>query len=706
MSPPILSGGDITIPSYPNLRYICCHNIYNMQFLFPAFLFALAALAVPIILHLFHFRRFKKVYFTNVRFLREVKEETSARSKLRNLLVLLMRLLAIACLVLAFAQPFLPKDDAAVQQGAKAVSVFVDNSFSMQALSQDVPLLDKAKQRAREVITAYGPADEFQVLTNDFEGRHQRLVSQEDALELVEEISISPAVRELSKVVSRQEQALNTATTANHVAYLISDFQQNITDLEGYADTTWQLNLVPLQAVQEKNVSIDSAWFLAPVPLPGQNNPLIVQVRNHTDEVVDNIRLSLRYEGQNKPVGTLSIPAEATLIDTVNLSVQRTGWHEAELEITDYPVQFDDKYHFAFSVQESVQVLAINQAASNRYLSAAFGNMANFELTELLSQNLDYSQLANFQLIILNELTNISSGLAFELKQYVDNGGNLLVFPARDADLAAYNSFLGGFPANELQAFSDQAREVGGINTDEFIFNDVYENRSANLKLPATQGNFTLSRYASRGEEQLLSYRDGTAMLAKYQHGQGHLYLCAAPLDDQYNDLVRNGGIFIPMLYKMAVSSGKGQQIAYTIGQDETIVARHNVISPDMVYKMKGELGEFIPEQRIIGSKVYLGMNDQVEQAGYYQLSLEGNDSLGVYAFNYDRKESYLSYYTPNELEAMTEAGASVIGVSDNAVLTAQITERSQGTTFWRWCLILALVFLGIEVALLRLWRV
>src|SRR6056297_3586351 len=117
-----------------------------MQFLVPVFLTALAALAIPIIIHLFHFRRFKKVYFTNVRFLREVKEETSSRSRLRNILVLLARLLALAALVLAFAQPYL-KQSGNVQKGSKAVSIFIDNSFSMDALSQDVPLLDKAKQR-------------------------------------------------------------------------------------------------------------------------------------------------------------------------------------------------------------------------------------------------------------------------------------------------------------------------------------------------------------------------------------------------------------------------------------------------------------------------------------------------------------------------------------------------------------------------------
>ncbi|MBL0031994.1 MAG: BatA domain-containing protein [Bacteroidetes bacterium] len=79
-----------------------------MQFIYPEFLFALSVLAIPIIIHLFNFRRFKKIYFTNVRFLKEIKQDTQSKSKLKHLLVLLSRLLALTFLVLAFAQPFIP----------------------------------------------------------------------------------------------------------------------------------------------------------------------------------------------------------------------------------------------------------------------------------------------------------------------------------------------------------------------------------------------------------------------------------------------------------------------------------------------------------------------------------------------------------------------------------------------------------------------
>lgn len=676
-----------------------------MQFLYPTFLFALAALAIPIILHLFYFRRFKKVYFTNVKFLREVKEETSARSKLRNLLVLLMRLLAITFLVLAFAQPFIPQD-AEVKQGRKAVSVFVDNSFSMTALSQEAPLVERAKQRAREIVNAYGVEDEFQVLTNDFEGRHQRLVSKEDALGLIDEIEISPATRNLSTVLTRQQQALNTGQADVQTAYIISDFQENTVDLNEVQDTTLEVNLVPLQAVQERNVAIDSAWFEAPVQMLNQTNALLVSVRNYSDEEADNVRVSIRYEGQTKPVGTMTIPARSAVIDTVPITILRTGWHDAELAITDYPVQFDDTYFFSFNVANVIRVLIINEGSQNRYLEAAFAGIPNFEAVSQSRQNLDYSNFGSYQMIILNDLQSVSSGLASDLNEYVTSGGNVLVFPDRNADLPSYANFLNSFPANEYATFQQQERNVGTVNTEEFVFSDVFENRSANLRLPTTKGNFQFNRANASREEQLLTYRDGSAFLLKFEVGQGNLYICAAPLNEEFNNLAQSGEIFIPMLYKMAISSNRARKIAYTIGRDEVIEADHFVNSTDIVYKLRGESGEFIPEQRIIGSKAFLGIGNQVLEAGFYDLFLTQDTILAEYAFNYDRKESALEYIPADELADQVNPNINVINVMEETVLTARIEERSQGIVLWRWCLILALAFLAAEVLLLRFWKV
>ena len=675
-----------------------------MQFLFPSFLWALLALAIPIIIHLFYFRRFKKVYFTNVKFLKEVKEETSARSRLRNLLTLLMRLGAMAALVLAFAQPFIPVD-AEVKKGQKAVSLFVDNSFSMSALSQDVPLIEKAKQRAREIINAYNEEDEFQILTNDFEGRHQRLVSKEDALSLVDEIKVSPAVRQMSNVLARQQQVLD-ATPENNISFLISDFQKNITDIESYNDTTLEVNMVPLQSVQEKNISVDSAWFDAPVQLVNQTNRLVIRVKNHSNEDAENLRLSLKYDGQEKPVGTLSVPAGATAIDSVNISIQRTGWHEAQLSITDYPVQFDDHYFFTFQVAAKIAVLAINEGSTNKYLDAAIKGVPNFVLTNQQSRNIDYATFPSYQMIILNSLNAISTGLASELNQYVKNGGNLLVFPGSSANIDTYKSFLRAFEANQYVQLVKEEKAVGAVNYEEFVFKDVYENRRRNLTLPVTQVNYKLTNFGRSKEEKLLTYRDGSTFLGKYSFDKGNLYLCAAPLQEDYSNLVKNGEIFVPMLYKMAISSAKSQQIAYTIGKDDYIETDNRITGSEMVYKLKEAAEEFIPEQTAVGPKVVLGVYDQVKESGFYNLFLNEEETLAKYAFNYDRKESQLDYWSEADLKARVGENVNVLTSNEDTDYELLIGQRSQGIPLWRWCLIAALVFLLVEGLLLRFWKV
>lgn len=676
-----------------------------IQFVNPFFLFAALSLAVPVIIHLFYFRRFKKVYFTNVRFLREVKEETSSRQKLRNLLILLMRCLALLFLVFAFAQPFLPqKND--VKKGEKSVSIFVDNSFSMSALSKDVSLLEKARQRAKEIVSAYAPDDRFQILTNDFEGRHQRLVSQEDAITFIDEIRPTPAVKEISKIISRQQQALSTGNTPNKVAFILSDFQKNISDIKNITDTLTEINLIPMQAVEEKNISIDSAWFDAPVQVLNQTNPLVVRITNQSDEAVENARLTLEYDGQLKPVGSLNIPARQSVTDTINITILRTGWHEAKLELTDYPVQFDDHYYFTFNVAANIPVLTINDGAPNRFMGAALRGITGFQVTDQGNTAIDYAKIPQYQLIILNGLPNISTGLSDALRQYITKGGNVLIFPGKIVDNNSYNAFLRSVKSFSLGLYDNTPRQVVTINTDEFVFNDVFTNQGANLKLPATTGNFSLSNAGASGGEPLLTYRDGSAFLAKTHFEKGNLYITAAPLDEQKNDLVRIGEVFVPMLYKMAISAARSWKIAYIIAKDDAIEADHQITATETVYKMKGLAEEFIPEQRILGQQVILSMTDQVREAGFYQLFLQKDSILAKYGFNFDRRESDLKCLTIDELSRLTSKNINLIETTAEANFSNVVGERNQGVVLWKWCLILALIFLAIEVLLLKFWKV
>lgn len=613
-------------------------------------------------------------------------------------------MLALACLVLAFAQPFLPANEA-VKEGSNAVSIFVDNSFSMDALGEDLALLEKAKQRAREIIRAYGEEDRFQVLTHDFEGRHQRLVSQDEALGLIDEISTTPVVHSISQVTGRQQQALQSGKNENHFAYIISDFQKSITDLQQITDTSLAVSFVPLKAVRQRNLSIDSCWFTAPVQMLNQTNTLVIQVTNHSEEAASNVRLALKYRGQEKPVGTLQIPGGSRVTDTVNLILPESGWQEATVSISDYPVVFDDTYFISFFVAEKMRVLALFEEKENSFLSAAFSGLPYFEFSPVNVRNLIYSEIAEYDLIILDDLKDISTGLAAALNTLVQGGGNLLMFPSEKANRASYNDFLNSVNASTLLDLDTTNRQVSGINTGAFVFFDVFEETGNNLKLPSTSNNFKLARPSGSGVEGLLTYRDGSTFLGKYKNGKGNFYLCSAPLSTASNDLVKNAAVFVPMLYKMAISSQKNRQIAYTIGKDNVLEVEKNDRRGELIYRMKGEGREFIPEIRKTDNKVLLTLVDPFKQAGFYGLFSEDDLSLGKYAFNYNRLESPLDYFSPDQLKNEIGNRFTVIDGDVKMDFGAYISDLQKSKQLWTSFLLLALGFLALESLLLRFWK-
>lgn len=673
-----------------------------MEFLHPAILWGLLALIVPILIHLFYFRRFKKIYFSNVKFLKEIKEETSSRNKLKNFLILLSRLLAIAALVFAFAQPFLPQGKE-VNEGTQAVSIFLDNSFSMKALSSDIPLFDKAKQKAKEIIEAYSNEDQFQILSHDLKVKEQRLLTKEDALLSIENLTISPSVKTLDRIYDRQLQALENAADNNSL-YILSDFQKSICEFRSTLDTAYDISFVPFQSVQESNVAIDSVWLSSPVLIPNQNNKLLVKTVNHSDQAVENVRLTIAHNGKSKPLGQLNIPARSARVDTANVNILKTGWQDFKVNISDYPIQFDDEYLVSYSVPDEIKVLSLNSDGTNKYLASVFGGISYFNLKNERVSKMQYADLKNYNLVILNELNTFSSGLIAELSTYVINGGNLLLFPSKSANKESYNSLLNSLAVDNIKSLVQTKKEVSKINTNDFIFSEVYIRKNKNLKLPVTQSNYEFTNYSNRGRQDLLNYRDGSMFLGKYQKDLGYFYICSAPLDKKENDLTLNAEVFVPMLYKMALNTATSVSGSYTIGKNRLISTQKIVNSGESTFNITGPK-EFIPKQTVLSDRVIIDVDDQIEEKGVYSLSLK-DEALQNLAFNYDRVESDLSYYGTTELKTMFgDRGISIIENAQNTNFTEVIGDKERGVVLWKWCLIFTLIFLAIETLLIRLWK-
>jgi Aerotolerance regulator N-terminal len=675
-----------------------------MHFLYPSFLWALLALAIPVIIHLFYFRKFKRVYFTNVKYLKEIKEETSNRNKLKNLLVLAARCLALIALVLAFAQPFIPTG-ATIKSGTNHISVFVDNSYSMTSMIDDIPLLDYAKDRAKAIVNAYSEEDRFQILTHDFEGKHQRFLSKEDALSYIDEIGVSPSVHTSDMILNRQKQLFETVAD-NKISYFISDFQKSISNFDLFQDTTFEVNLLPVQTNQQKNLSVDSVWFDGPIPFFNQNNKLVVRIKNNSGEDAEDVKLSFRKDGQEKPIGIRDIPANSSITDTVVVTVDKSGWQQCVVNVTDYPVQFDDDYFIAFEVPDTIKALFINESGPNRFMDALFNGVKYFSLSNQNVNQLQYQQFVDFDLIILNDIKNLTSGLNNELTQYLKNGGKVLIFPGKTSDIQSYNNFLSNAGSSRFGYLNTTRREVSTINTEEFIFSDVYVNAGNNLKLPVTTLSYNINSLASGLQENLLLYRDGTPYLSKYRVEAGQLFVCASPLDKESNDLVFNAEIFVPLVYKMAITTTKQKKLAYTITNNVVIETENKRKTGDYVYKITDGDQELIPGQIPVGNKINLDLNDQIRKSGFYDLKLD-EEVTGKLAFNYDRKESDMSMYSETELTSINPANPKIKVISSalQSNISGTITEKDKGIVLWKWFIIATLFFLAVEALLLRYFK-
>lgn len=677
-----------------------------MSFIYPWFLLALSAIAIPIIIHLFHFRRFKKVYFSNINFLQQLSDETQKQAKLKHLLVLLTRILAISFLVMAFARPIIPLKDNEHRPEGNKISIFVDNSFSMEAGSTYGTLLDQTKQGAAEIAELFEPTDKYQLLTNDFEARHQRFVNRDEFLGMLKEVDFSPAVRSVAEVMQRQTDLLQEEPgNENQLAFVLSDFQKNITDLTSLeTDSLTDYLLIPYQAGRRANVFIDSVWIENPVRLSGQVITMEARIYNDSDERLENQPVRLYVNDNQRSVATFDINpfSHATVSLTYTLGAETI--QQGYLEITDHPVTFDDRFYFSFNLSENIPVLSINELSPNRFLNALLGSDTTFVYRNVLAGAIDYSLFGNQNLIILNGLPSIGSGLSAELRRYVEEGGNLLVFPAEEADLPSYNDMLMSMGVAGILGKDTQATRVTSINELHPIYSGVFERLPENIDLPKVQEYYVFDRQSRGREQYLMQLQNGNYFFSETPSGRGSVFVSAVPASDRFSNFPRHA-MFVPTIYNIALRSAALFPLFHTIGSDELITIRNYRPAAGELFTVTDGQMEVIPETRNINNNINLLLHAQIQSQKNYRL--EAADNLLRYlSFNYDRRESLLESYPKSEIDQLTVEQENIFTFDSGNVSFEQQLERLRGgKQLWRLFLLIALLFLAMEVVLLRFMK-
>ncbi|HEX5624801.1 MAG TPA: hypothetical protein VFX48_02190, partial [Saprospiraceae bacterium] len=499
-------------------------------------------------------------------------------------------------------------------------------------------------------------------------------------------------------------QCLQQARQETGDLFLISDFQQSITDLENKPeDSAYHLYLIPVQSVQENNLSIDTAYFASPVFLPGQSNTLIYQLRNHGNENAEEVRTSLELNGQEYPGKQLDITAGKSVWDSLPIQIQNPGWQKLHLKIQDYPIQFDNHYYMSCKTEDEIQVLLIYGSEIPATMYKAIESIPFFKLQAQQQNRVDYSSFRSKRLIILSDLSEITSGLASELKKSLAEGCNLLVFPAAQMNPSAYQPLSSMLNLPKLENFELTKKEVTKANLESDVFQDVFINPKANIKLPSTAGQYSFS--GGSPAEKILSYRDGSSMMNRHTVERGSVFLSASPIDPKYNEWGKSAEIFIPLLFKAAFSSQQMRTLAYDLTANPVITWPWEADrqSQELMIQLKGP-EELIPAIRTLPGQLRIEVYDQIQKAGIYEIRNE-QDVLGLVAFNDSRKESDPSVWQPDDLESKYGGFAKVIPDSANSDFTSTIQAEKAGTPFWWWLLLATFVFLILETLFIRFWK-
>lgn len=680
-----------------------------MKFGNPAFLFGLLLLSVPIIIHLFQFRRIRIVYFTNVRFLKQVQQQSKSFNRLKHLLILASRLLALTFLVLAFARPYLPSGLNS-SDGSNLVSIYIDNSFSMQSQAEVGSIFEQARKAALEIANAYKQTDRFILLTNDFEAKHLKPLTKDQLASMIDEIKVSPSFKTLDEVITRQQKLMNEVDFSTKTAFIISDFQKSFSKLssETLKDTSVQFNWVKLNPQSDGNVSIDSLWFSKPNHVLNTADEIQVNIRNRGLNEIEKSTVSVYINEQLKASDNHSLGADSATQRTLSFISNRPGYYSCYATITDYPIVYDDSLFFTYSIAEKSTVYEANGPDALNSISQFFKSRPDFKTQSSSIDNIDFSLFNRSDLVVLNGITNISSGLESEIVKALKNGVDLVLIPGEKLDISSFNKLASQIGLPDLGALQKQNIRCDYINSKSDIFNDVFEKIPDNIDLPNATAYFPLTGNKLVRQEKLVGLQNGESFLSSFVYKESRIYLFNALITKDLSNFSRHG-IFAPVLYKMALNSGKQDKLYYEIGSSAPITVKQILVANESTFRIKSTKGnyEFIPEHRNSDGRTEIYVRDQIKHAGIYELYV-GDSLIKPIAFNYNRLESDVNYFNEAELnQLLTNSGISkgTVLKAGSGDVSFSVSQLNEGKQLWPIFILLTLLMLVTETLLIRFFK-
>ena len=677
-----------------------------MAFLNPLFLFGLFAAAIPLMIHLWSRRQAVTVDFSSLMFLVAAHRQNVRRLQLKQLLILLLRMLIVALIALALARPFLTLGLPLASIRAKTdVVIVLDNSYSMGYQDVDGIWFEDAKSIAIDVLKSLRHGDsaalvlmsdiarpEFRQLTPDIESVIQTIQETEVSYRGT---NVHPSIELAHEILSDSQQQIKEL-------YLISDFRQNgwmnvgvIPNVSGS-----RIFLLPVGQDTPHNTNIEEitpSHQLIGVGLPVQLN---VGITNHSNTRLAQTTLTFHIGEEKKQTHTFNADADEPVLTTITHNFASPGIHTGYFELTSDRLNVDNKRYFAVEVLGEIRVLCVGEQTD--YLQLALNPLYNRTGTDLSLKSsmihpvactpveFESFPLEDYDIVILSDVASLTARAKAQLNEFIRQGKSIIAFVSTTYQLPWLAAVVSGRTSWEIP------QHVADYDADHPIFDIFPDDILSGQYGP----KFYQAMQVTPVEDAkiLASFGDGTPFLIARREGRSHILFFNAGFDVESGD---NELLITPYFLPLIQNT-----VLYAMYSD----AKRNIDIGDtytssfpnssgMTVQIKRVDG--IEENQIVTVPVTedgVIQYNRTEMPGIYQVDMKTQDRLyrSFFAVNTPISEADLA---PFSLQAASEKiNAQQVSAEESGELdTAALDTKRHGREIWGELLLLAVCCMLLE---------
>jgi hypothetical protein len=710
-----------------------------MTFLNPYILFALFGIVIPILLHLFNLKKIKRVEFSTLMFLKEIQKSKLRKIKIRQLLLLVLRVLIIIFLVLSFSNPVIKGYNFGNPDLKKSCLIFLDDSYSMNTKDEKGIYLDRAKINVEEILKYYKPTDRVSVVPNSYIGMADKGVldaSSGDIIDSIRNVKSSFIPFRLSRIIKYSDNFAEQDSYTRNEIFIVSDFQKINCDnssslkIKNISNDNTYLYAVNIGKREANNLSVENVNIKSKLLQKNKKINLSVRVKNFNNKLAFNKQVNLFIEGEKVSENVLDIPSYESKDIDFSFRVNKTGSISGYAELlqndfNDDEILQDNKYYFSIYIPDVFNIKIVNENASgSNYIKTAIeiANNSEKDSTDrgykrynIFEDNYVSADIKNFDVLILNGKKDFSESEIELIKDYIDGGKGIFIFPDKNINIDSYNSLLAKFNAFRINGIinpdetNSKNIKFGRIDFEHPLLSGIFKNESLsittgnNIDAPSIKSFYDIS--SNEKSFPVISLTNEKPFLIECNLIRGKIILSSVSASGDMSDFPVKP-LFAPVIIKGIeyLSNSSFEQHNDFVGDNIILFTKglNNISylsSPDGIkYPYKYNLYNNREMQNY--NVILLKYISAVSQTGKYIFRDLSDNSFFSFSLNSDTIESNMQKNSKQEIyDYFKGIGIKNVNyINNQSDIKSELAENRNGSELWKYFLSVAFILLILEL--------